>query len=140
MDKIALEDGEHVYQCQALKQFSEAEQYFERMHADYCVKISECIQTRLEWSDMDLFRDIIVMLATQGWQKLVEQSTLVSTQSNTEEENMLCAVDRLVQHFKIPLESVGVDTTEIRSEFEALIGYAAQFMSLSTMDYQSVWW
>ena len=49
--------------------FSEAKQYFEGMHAGYCVKITECIQTHLEWSDMNLFRDIIVMLATQGWQK-----------------------------------------------------------------------
>ena len=53
---------------------------------------------------------------------------------------MLDAIDRLVHHFQIPLESAGVDTTEIQNEFEALIGYAAQFMSLSTMDYQSVWW
>ena len=85
---------------------------------------------------MNLFRDMIVMLATQGWQKIIEQGSLAPIQS----ENMLDAIDRLVHHFQIPLESAGADTTEIRNEFEALIGYAAQFMSLSTMDYQSVWW
>ena len=53
---------------------------------------------------------------------------------------MLCAIDRLAQRFQIPLEGAGVNTSEIRSEFEALIGYAFQFMSLSTMDYQSILW
>ena len=72
LGKIALEDGEHVYQCQTLQNLSHAVQNFENSHAEYYVKITECIQTRLEWSDMGLFRDIIVMLATQGWQKLLK--------------------------------------------------------------------
>ena len=29
---------------------------------------------------------------------------------------------------------------EIHGEFDAMILYAAQFISLSTMEYQSVWW
>lgn len=57
-----------------------------------------------------------------------------------EAEDPLNAVDRLVEHFKIPIENAGADIGEIQNEFEALISYAAQFMSLSTMDYQSVWW
>ena len=72
---------------------------------------------------MGLFRDIIVMLATQGWQKLLKHSSLETPQSDTGEENLLCAIDRLAEHFQIPLESAGVNISEIRSEFEALIGY-----------------
>ena len=30
--------------------------------------------------------------------------------------------------------------SEIRGEFEATVLYASQFISLSTMEYQSVWW
>ena len=30
--------------------------------------------------------------------------------------------------------------TDIKSEFEAMIAYASQFISISTLDYQSVWW
>ena len=87
-----------------------------------------------------IFRDIIVMLATQGWQKLLEDNSLEPTKSDTAGENLLCAIDRLGQHFQIPLEGAGINTSEIQSEFEALIGYASQFMSLSSMDYQSIWW
>ena len=38
------------------------------------------------------------------------------------------------------LEGAAVDVSEIRSRFDAMILYAAQFISLSTMEYQSVWW
>lgn len=43
---------------------------------------------------MDLFRDIIVMLATQGWQKLADQqATPSSTLENTEGQDMFTGID-----------------------------------------------
>ena len=50
------------------------------------------------------------------------------------------AVDRLVDQFKIPLERAGANTDDIRSEFKAMLEYAVQFISLSTMDYKLTWW
>lgn len=41
MGKITSTNGEHF---QALKQFTEAGEYFERLHKEYCTKILECIQ------------------------------------------------------------------------------------------------
>ena len=40
---------------------------FENNYKGYCITITNCIKQRLEWSDMQLFRDVIEILETQGW-------------------------------------------------------------------------
>ena len=57
-------------------------------------------------------------------------------------EDPLDAIDRLVDRFKFPLEGVSesAEISEIRGEFETMVSYATQFISLSTMEYHSVWW
>ena len=52
----------------------------------------------------------------------------------------LDAIDRLVERFRFPLEGAAAEVSEIRGEFETMVEYATQFISLSTMEYQSVWW
>ena len=141
LKKVTQESGEFVYQCQQLKLFSEAKLYYESKNADYCSKVTECIRSRLEWSNLQLIRDVIVVLATQGWQKIIDLDTAAATtQQEEEDSDPLTAIDRVIEHFAVPLESANVDVGEIKDEFEAMISYAAQFMSLSTMDYKSVWW
>ena len=49
-------------------------------------------------------------------------------------------IERLGVQFKIPLESVGVDINKLRDEFYDMMLYAAQFISLTTLDYRAVWW
>ena len=92
---------------------------------------------------MGLIRDIIVMLGTQGWQKLLDDEQVTAPQVDdvgVPQENLMDAIDRLVEHFKVPLEGADAELDEIRREFEAMLSYASQFISLSTLDYQSVWW
>ena len=59
----------------------------------------------MNWSDVQVFRDIIIVLATQGWQKLVD------------DEDSLDAVDRLATQFSTPLQGAGVQLEEIHAEF-----------------------
>ncbi len=82
------------------------------------------------------------MLGTQGWQKILDEEAdeAEESQESAERENPLNAIDRLVERFRIPLEGAAADVSEIRGEFEAIVSYATQFISLSTMEYQSVWW
>ena len=101
--------------------------YFTSTYKDYCSKVSNCIKSRLAWSDLQL-RDIIFVLATQGWQKLLDES------------DPLEAVDRLVEKFSIPLRKANVCTEEIHAEFESVLQYACQYISLSTTEYRAVWW
>ena len=120
-------DGKTEYQCQKLKNFSATKAYYTSHCAEFCSKVTECIKARLSWSNLQQLRDIIFVLATQGWQKAVD------------ENDSLESIDRLVQQFSIPLESAGADihVGEIHSEFEAVLQHATMYVSLSTFDYRA---
>ena len=75
-----------------------------------------------------MLRDIILILATQGWQKLCD------------ENDSLEAIDRLVEHFSFPLLKANARVEAIHSEFESMLEYACQYISLSTLEYRAVWW
>ena len=71
------------YQNQELKKFfSEARSYYEFNSSEYCSKVTSCIKSRL---DLDLIRDIIFMLGTQGWQKLLDDEVTEPATHNPEE-------------------------------------------------------
>ena len=125
LKKITLnEDGEAVYQGQVLQRFSEAKNFLQAHHQEYCKCVTERIRTHLSWSDLQHFRDIISMLSTHSWQKLIDE------QSDSEDgEDTLNATDRLTERFKFPLEKAGAELSEIHSKFEAMISYATQFIS-----------
>ena len=59
--KITCENGDYIYQCQTLKAYDQGK------------SVTECLKSRLKWSNIDLIRDIIIILETQGWQKIVEK-------------------------------------------------------------------
>jgi len=80
-----------------------------------------------------LFRCSIVtsyffVLATQGWQKPVDKM------------DDLRAIDRLVNYFHSPLNGADTQIQEIYAEFEAMVHYVIQYISLSTLRVSSVWW
>ena len=86
------------------------------------------MKSSLTWSYVQMLRDIILILATQGWQKLLD------------ENDNLNATDRLVEHFSIPLVKANVCLETIHSEIEGILDYACQYISLSTLEYRAVWW
>ena len=117
-----------LYQSQEVKSYGQAEEYCLAHHEDICKRVSECIKARLGWSDLQLMRDILLILNTQGWEKLIKEKYHL--------EELL----QLISRFKIPLDGAGADTEEIYKEFEEIMEYAVNFISLSTLDYSSVWW
>ena len=128
MKMLKEENGQKVYQCQELKHFDEAEIYYARHHEEFCTQVTDCLRSRMAWSDQEVIRDIISVLATQGWEKILE------------DEAPLNCVDRLVERFATPLLGAQADVSQIREEFTSLMQYAVQFISLATMDYRAVWW
>ena len=46
----------------------------------------------------------------------------------------------LAQQFAIPLQSADADVEEMHAEFEAILQYVCQYVSLSTLSYQAVCW
>ena len=99
------DEGQESYQSQELKNYSQAKAHYAALYQEYCVKVVECIKSRLAWSDLDLLRDIIFVLATQGWEKIVEAG------------EPLEAIDRLVLRFGVPLRKANVQAAEVTSEF-----------------------
>ena len=96
------------------------------MFEEYCLNLSDCIKSRLSWSDLQLMRDIF-LLNSEGWEKLVE------------EENDMAAIDRSVERFATSLEASGADTDAIKTEFCDMIAYTVQYIALSSLDYHSLW-
>ena len=128
LNKIQEEDGEATFQYQVLKSYQSARALYSRNHQAYCSSVTECLKSRLEWSDLNLIRDIIFILETQGWQKVID------------EEQEAEAVDRVAERFKNPLEAAGVEITELRKEFKEMLEHSVEFISLCTLSYQEVWW
>ena len=128
LSKCTENEGTVCYQLQNLKQFENAKSYFASNYKAYCTKVKSCMKSRLTWSDVQMLRDVILILATQGWQKLLD------------ENDNLNAIDRLVEHFSIPLVKANVCLETIHSEFEGILDYGCQYISLSTLEYRAVWW
>ena len=98
------------------------------------------MKERLAWSDLGVIRDVISVLANQGWQKSLNEEDCESDNEDTEKMDPLEPIQRLGVRFKIPLESAGVDINKLRDEFYDMMLYATQFISLATLDYRAVWW
>ena len=64
------------------------------------------------------------------------------TESNfddAEKMDPLKPIERLGVQFTILLKSAGVDINKLRDEFNDMMLYATQFISLATLDYRVVW-
>ena len=132
-------DGNN-YQCQELRNFSQAKSFYENKHDKFCTSVTACMKGRLAWSDLRVIRDVISVLATQGWQKSLDEEDCESDNEDTEKVDPLESIERLGVRFKIPLESAGVDINKLRDEFYEMMLYATQFISLATLDYRAIWW
>ena len=134
-----MEDGERVYQCQSLQNYDQAKNHYTAQYQHLCVSVTDCLKSRLAWSDLQLIHDVIFVLATQGWEKVLDVGD-DSVSGEVISDPPMEAIIRLGLRFQHPLESNGVVVEELKDEFHDMITYANQFISLATMDYQSVWW
>lgn len=125
-----------MYQLQELKCFFQAKEHFTAHFNEFCASVTTCLQTRLAWSNLQLIRDIIFVMETQGWQKILDDESDVGIGS----EGISLRVTRLAEIFRVPLEAAGVKLDLLPEEFKEILLHATQFISLSTLDYQAVWW
>ena len=75
LQKISLKDGKRVYQCQDLCNYDRAKDYYSTHHQEHCASITGCLKSRLAWSHLQLIRDVIFMLATQGREKALDEES-----------------------------------------------------------------
>ena len=70
--KLTETKGEMVYQHQTLRRFQIAKGYCKSHYREYCAAVTDCLKSRLQWSDLQIIRDAIFVLATHGWQKIFD--------------------------------------------------------------------
>ena len=112
-----------------LKTFQWLHKYFENNGGSYCRKISDCVKSRLRWSDVDMMRAMITVLNPQRWERLLSQN-----------DDSLDKINILVRKFETPLTGAGAIVDDIQTQFVAMIGFACRYIAIHTLHYRSVWW
>lgn len=133
--RIKLEEGNnHVYQGVSLQGYSASllQQCATQALADL-KRLDSAMRNRLEWSDVEMLRSILVFLDTQSWCK--------SGDSESDElEEINAAVEYITTHFREPLEAVSMNISSIRDEIEEIVDYARKYLSIRTESYQTIWY
>ena len=106
---------DEVYQLQDIKSFSVATQYFKNNGDSYCRKVSDCVKSRLRWSDIEMMRAMIVILNPQGWEKLLSQN-----------DDSLDEINTLIRKFETPLMGAGAIVDDIQKQFVVMIEFASE--------------
>lgn len=118
---LTQEDDKKLYQQQVLRNHDAAIQYFTSHCGEFCAKVTSYLKSRLEWTDTQFIRDVIIFLATQGWQKLADE------QSEYGE-----AIVRLYTIFTIPLEAADVVVGLIVSEFNDILSCNSVYITVNS--------
>ena len=63
LGKCNESDSTTAYQSQGFKKFVEAKMSIKENYKVYCSKVRNCLKFRLAWSDLQMLRDIILVLA-----------------------------------------------------------------------------
>lgn len=137
--RISDEDEEKLYQGAALHKYSQT-------LLDHCCKealedlsrIDKEMRNRLQWSDVQLLRSIVVFLDTPGWHHLSDDSEEEADDRSLTE--VKSAVEYIVSLFREPLEASDVDLAYIQDEVEEVVEYARQYLSTETESYKRIWY
>ena len=69
-----------------------------------------------------------------------EENSEPEAEHGSDKPDLMEAIVRLGERFKLPLEAAGADLDELPKEFREMLIHATQFIWLSSMDYQAIWW
>ena len=106
--KIKEEDDTQTYQGAVLHNFNDATKFFcKRLDDDDLKRLDDCMRDRLEWSDVELLRSILVVLDTQSWYLREESKKGSEIDVEDDGDNLMeikVAFDRITTFFRAPLE------------------------------------
>ena len=122
------EGSTYMYQGTKLTRYSEGVTFLQSHKNEYVESVISCLRERVKVQHCNILTHTLALLATQGWEK-PENIALFDV-----------ALESLVSHFKAPLEKSGVNISAISEEWEDMLAYAKQYLSLVQDDYRTVWW
>ena len=94
------------------------------------------MRERLEWSDTNLLRALLVFLETQSWMK----RNVSNSDSDPALVELKVAIELISSQFRDPLEATGVAVSSLQDEIEYAVDYARLYLSLESTDYRKVWY
>ena len=137
LSKLSHEDGGNVkvYQGFEMKNFSDA---IIRACSDQALadlqSLDDHMRSRLEWSDVELLRSILLFLDTQSWQ-------LQEAESDENSDDRLSEIKgALVKITEAPLEARGINITASLDEVEDIVEYARAYLRIGCDSYKIIWY
>ena len=95
-------------------------------HLSDLISLDSKMRARLEWSDINVMRSILLFLDTQSWQDNFEEAT--GSESRLSE--IKSALVSIAEVFRAPLEAKGAILNSILDEMEDIIDYARTYLRL----------
>ncbi len=132
LSKIKDKNGGKEYQGSELHRFTDGtiKSCADQALADL-KSLDDRMRARLEWSDLELLRSIIILIDTQSWQESDSKDRLSEIKS---------ALITITEHFHAPLEAKGTDLTSIIDEIEDIVEYARNYLRIGCEKYNKIWY
>ena len=136
--RLKAENGGKVYQGAEL-------QHFTATTAKACANqaltdpksLDDHMRARLEWSDVNVMRSILLVLDTQSWQLSNESEDISDDDRLTEIKSALLSI---IDVFRAPLEAKGADLTSILDEIKDIVEYARTYLRIGSDSYNKIWY
>ena len=72
---------------------------------EYCTPVTDCLKLQLQWTDLQMIKDAILVLATHGWQKTVDEEE-TSQSEGTDGKDLMKPFQRLGKSLEAPLNDL----------------------------------
>ena len=125
LSKLKDENGGKEYQGSELHRFTGNTT---KMCADQALadlkSLDDQMRARLEWSDLELMRSILLFIDTQSWQESEGSS------DDDRLSEIKSALVSITEVFRAPLEAKSADLTSILDEIEDIVDYARTYLRI----------
>ena len=140
LSKLKDENGGKVYQGSELHHFRDTTTKACQDQALADLKsLDDKMRTRLEWSDVDMMRSILLFLNTQSWQGS-ERSSNDDDDDDDRLSEVKAALVSITDVFRAPLEAKRVNLISIQDEIEDIVDYARTYLRIGCDSYKKIWY
>ena len=94
------------------------------------------MRSRLEWSNVDLMRSILLFLDTQSWQLQVDEESLKDDRLS----EVKAALVSITDMFQATLEAKRINITSSLDEIEDIVQYARAYLRIGCDSYKKIWY
>lgn len=137
LSKLKDENGGKVYQGSELHNFKDSTIKTCQDQALTDLKsLDDQMCSRLEWSDVDLMRSILLFLDTQSWQLQVADESLEDDRLS----EVKAALVSITDMFRAPLEARHINITSSLDEIEDIVEYARAYLRIGCESYKKIWY